>query len=215
MCPLSLQCLALVLIFELLKIAKMIARLKGEIWEALPGRIVVGAGGVGYLVNVPLSTYDELNPVEGQSIDLRIYQHVRENSLTLYGFGKDEEKDIFLLLIDRVSGIGPATALAVLGGLPVEGFKQAVVQGDAVGISGVKGIGKKTAERIILELKDKVGVVETWESGEDRTDAARDAEMGLMALGFKQAEARKAVDKVLRDHAGAESAEIIRLGLRG
>ncbi len=193
----------------------MIARLKGEIWEALPGRIVVGAGGVGYLVNVPLSTYDELNPVEGQSIDLRIYQHVRENSLTLYGFGKDEEKDIFLLLIDRVSGIGPATALAVLGGLPVEGFKQAVVNGDAVGISGVKGIGKKTAERIILELKDKVGVAETWETGGDRTDAARDAEMGLMALGFKQAEARKAVDKVLKDHAGAESAEIIRLGLRG
>jgi len=170
---------------------------------------------VGYLVNVPLSTYDAINPLEGDQIDLRIYQHVRENSLTLYGFGKDEEKDIFLLLIDRVSGIGPATALAVLGGLPVEGFKQAVVQGDAVGISGVKGIGKKTAERIILELKDKVGVVETWETGPDRSDAARDAEMGLMALGFKQAEARKAVDKVLKDHAGAESAEIIRLGLRG
>jgi len=193
----------------------VIARLRGEIWEALPGRIVVGAGGVGYLVNVPLSTYDAINPLEGDQIDLRIYQHVRENSLTLYGFAKDEEKDIFLLLIDRVSGIGPATALAVLGGLPVEGFKQAVVQGDAVGISGVKGIGKKTAERIILELKDKVGVVETWETGPDRSDAARDAEMGLMALGFKQAEARKAVDKVLKDHAGAESAEIIRLGLRG
>jgi len=159
--------------------------------------------------------YDALNPVEGQSIDLRIYQHVRETALTLYGFAKDEERDIFMLLIDRVSGIGPATALAVLGGLPVEGFKQAVVSGDAVGISGVKGIGKKTAERIILELKDKVGVVETWEAGPDRTDAARDAEMGLMALGFKQAEARKAVDKVLKEHAGAESAEIIRLGLRG
>ncbi len=193
----------------------MIVRLKGEVWDALPGRVVVGAGGVGYLVNVPLSTYDELNPVEGELIDLRIYQHVRENSLTLYGFGKDEEKDIFLLLIDRVSGIGPATALAVLGGLPVEGFKQAVVSGDAAGISGVKGIGKKTAERIILELKDKVGVVQTWEAGEDRPDAARDAEMGLMALGFKQAEARKAVDRVLKDHGDAESAEIIRLGLRG
>lgn len=177
--------------------------------------MIVGAGGVGYLVNVPLSTYDALNPVEGDSIDLRIYQHVRENSLTLYGFAKDEEKDIFLLLIDRVSGIGPATALAVLGGLPVEGFKQAVVNGDAVGISGVKGIGKKTAERIILELKDKVGVVQTWEPGADRSDAARDAEMGLMALGFKQVEARKSVDRVLKENPGAESAEIIRMGLRG
>ena len=193
----------------------MIARLKGEIWEALPGRIVVGAGGVGYLVNVPLSTYDQLNPLEGGQIDLRIYQHVRENSLTLYGFAKDEEKDVFMLLIDRVSGIGPATALAVLGGLPVEGFKQAVVNGDAAGISGVKGIGKKTAERIILELKDKVGVVKTWEPGSDRSNDARDAEMGLMALGFKQAEARKAVDRVLKENRGAGSADIIRLGLRG
>ena len=193
----------------------MIARLKGEVWEALPGRVVVGAGGVGYLVQLPLSTYDQMNPLEGDLIDLRIYQHVRENSLTLYGFARDEEKDVFMLLIDRVSGIGPATALAVLGGLPVEGFKQAVIQGDAVGISGVKGIGKKTAERIILELKDKVGVVETWDSDPNRTDSARDAEMGLMALGFKQAEARRAVDRVLKEQPGADSAELIRLGLRG
>ena len=193
----------------------MIARLKGEVWEALPGRIVVGAGGVGYLVNLPLSTYDALNPIEGMSVDLRIYQHVRENSLILYGFQRDEEKDIFMLLIDRVSGIGPATALSVLGGLPVEGFKQAVVNGDAVAISGVKGIGKKTAERIILELKDKVGLVQTWQPEEGRSNAAQDAEMGLIALGFKQAEARKTVDKVLRENPTAESAELIRLGLRG
>ncbi len=193
----------------------VIARLKGEVWEALPGRVVVGAGGVGYLVQLPLSTYDQMNPLEGDLIDLRIYQHVRENSLTLYGFARDEEKDVFMLLIDRVSGIGPATALAVLGGLPVEGFKQAVIQGDAAGISGVKGIGKKTAERIILELKDKVGVVETWDSDPNRTDSARDAEMGLMALGFKQAEARRAVDRVLKEQPGADSAELIRLGLRG
>lgn len=194
---------------------EVIARLKGEVWEALPGRVVVGAGGVGYLVQLPLSTYDQMNPLEGDLIDLRIYQHVRENSLTLYGFARDEEKDVFMLLIDRVSGIGPATALAVLGGLPVEGFKQAVIQGDAAGISGVKGIGKKTAERIILELKDKVGVVETWDSDPNRTDSARDAEMGLMALGFKQAEARRAVDRVLKEQPGADSAELIRLGLRG
>jgi Holliday junction DNA helicase RuvA len=209
------QGLRLVAIRRSDRVLGMIARLKGEIWEALPGRIVVGAGGVGYLVNVPLSTYDQLNPLEGGQIDLRIYQHVRENSLTLYGFAKDEEKDVFMLLIDRVSGIGPATALAVLGGLPVEGFKQAVVNGDAAGISGVKGIGKKTAERIILELKDKVGVVKTWEPGSDRSNDARDAEMGLMALGFKQAEARKAVDRVLKENPGAGSADIIRLGLRG
>ena len=105
--------------------------------------------------------------------------------------------------------------MAVLSGLAVGAFKQAVVNGDAVGLSSVKGIGKKTAERIILELKDKVGVVQTWEQSEDRTDSARDAEMGLMALGFKQADARKAVDKALKAEPGAESAELIRLGLRG
>ena len=193
----------------------VIARIKGEVWEALPGRIVVGAGGVGYQLLVPVSTYDRLNPLEGETIDLKTYQHVRENSLTLYGFANDEERDVFLLLIDRVSGIGPAIAMAVLSGLEVKMFKQAVVNGDAAGLSAVKGIGKKTAERIILELKDKVGVVQTWEETGDRTDAARDAEMGLIALGFKQADARKSVDRALKANPEAESAEIIRLGLRG
>lgn len=193
----------------------VIARIKGEVWEALPGRIVVGAGGVGYQLLVPVSTYDRLNPLEGEAIDLKTYQHVRENSLTLYGFANDEERDVFLLLIDRVSGIGPAIAMAVLSGLEVKMFKQAVVNGDAAGLSAVKGIGKKTAERIILELKDKVGVVQTWEETGDRTDAARDAEMGLIALGFKQADARKSVDRALKANPGAESAEIIRSGLRG
>ena len=87
----------------LASVRSVIARLKGEVWEAIPGRVVVGAGGVGYLVQLPLSTYDQLNPLEGDLIDLRIYQHVRENSLTLYGFARDEEKDVFMLLIDRVS----------------------------------------------------------------------------------------------------------------
>ena len=196
-------------------VLSVIARIKGEVWGALPGRIVVGVGGVGYQILVPISTYDRLNPVEGEAIDLKTYQHVRENSLTLYGFANDEERDVFLLLIDRVSGIGPAIAMAVLSGLEVKMFKQAVVNGDATGLSAVKGIGKKTAERIILELKDKVGVVQTWEDTGDRSDAARDAEMGLIALGFKQADARKSVDRVLKANPEAESAEIIRLGLRG
>lgn len=193
----------------------MIARIKGEVWEALPGRVVVGVGGVGYQVLVPLSTYDQMSPVEGSQIDLRTYQHVRENSLTLYGFLSDEERDVFLLLIDRVSGIGPTIAMAVLSGMPVARFKQVVVSGDAVAMSKVKGIGNKTAERIILELKDKVGVVQTWEETSERSDASRDAEMGLIALGFKQADARKAVDKALKENPDAKSSDIIRIGLRG
>ena len=200
---------------DLINFLGMITRLKGEVWEALPGRVVVGCGGVGYQVLIPMSSYDKLNPVEGSLIDLRTYQHIRENSLTLYGFVSDEERDVFLLLVDRARGIGPAIAMAVLSGMPVEHFKQVVVSGDATAMSKVKGIGKKTAERVILELKDKVGVAQTWEQNPDRSDAARDAEMGLMALGFKQADARKSVDKVLKENPVADSGDIIRMGLRG
>lgn len=193
----------------------VIARIQGEVWEALPGRLVLGAGGVGYQVLVPLSTYDALHPHEGMKVDLRIYQHVRENTLALYGFRTDEEKDVFLLLIERVSGIGPAIAMAVLAALPVEQFKSVVVAGDATALAKAKGVGKKTAERIILELKDKVGVVQSWQPEAGRSGAAQDAEMGLLALGFKQADARKAIDRALKENPDLDSAELIRMGLRG
>lgn len=193
----------------------VIARLKGEIWEALPGRLVVGVSGVGYLVIVPMSTYDALSPVPGAKVDLLTHQHVRENALTLFGFATEAEKELFLLLHERVSGIGPVIAIAILSGMPVETFKAGVVAGDIARLSQIKGLGKKTAERIILELKDKVGVTKAWEGGEGRGSAADDAEMGLISLGFKQAEARKAVDLALKAKPGADSGELIRMGLRG
>lgn len=192
----------------------MIARLRGEIWEALPGRLILGAGGVGYLVLVPMSTYDALRPVVGGQVDLRTYQHVRENLIQLFGFATEEEKDLFMLLIDRVSGIGPSIAMSVLSGMPVSTFKQGVVNGDIALLSMVKGLGKKTAERIILELKDKVGVVATWQGDGGRSSEAQDAELALISLGFKQAEARKAVDKAMKENPEANSGEMIRLGLR-
>ena len=120
--------------------------------------MVVDAGGVGYQVLVPISSFDHLNPRVGAEITLLTHLHIRENAHTLYGFATAEERDIFLLLVDRVSGIGPATAMAVLSGMPVERFKQSVVESDVKAISTIKGLGKKTAERIVLELKDKVGV---------------------------------------------------------
>jgi Holliday junction DNA helicase RuvA len=195
---------------------EMIARLRGRVVEALPNRLVVEAGGgVGYQVMVPLSTYDRLGPREGEEITLLTYLHVRENLLCLYGFGTAEERDIFLLLINRVSGIGPAIGMAILSGMPVEKFKSSVVAGDTVGLSKIKGLGKKTAERIVLELKDKVGVGETWEAGGDAAgSASRDAELGLLALGYKQADARKALQKVLAESPEAGADELIRLALR-
>jgi Holliday junction DNA helicase RuvA len=194
----------------------MIARIRGKVWEAYPNRLILDVQGVGYELYVPLSTFDHLHPSEGAVVELRTYMHVRETAHTLYGFATEEERDVFLLLIDRVSGIGPSTAMSVLSGLAVSRFKTAVMQGDVAELSKVKGLGKKTAERIILELKDKVGVTETWESaaGGGISHAAADAEMALIALGYKQVDARKAVKKVLEIEANATVEELIRGALR-
>jgi Holliday junction DNA helicase RuvA len=194
----------------------MIARIRGKVWEAYPNRLILDVQGVGYELHVPLSTFDHLHPSEGAIVELRTYMHVRETAHTLYGFATEEERDVFLLLIDRVSGIGPSTAMSVLSGLAVSRFKTAVVQGDVAELSKVKGLGKKTAERIILELKDKVGVTETWESaaGGGISHAAADAEMALIALGYKQVDARKAVKRVLEIETNATVEELIRGALR-
>ncbi len=194
----------------------MIAFLRGKVVEALPQRIILDVHGVGYEVQVPLSTFDKLNPLPGQELTLRTHLHIRENAQTLYGFATEAEKDIFLLLIDRVSGIGPAIAMSVLGGLNVDAFKAAVVNGDARAIASAKGVGKKTAERIILELKDKVGLAATWEAQAQGTtsQAAGDAELALIALGFKQIDARKAIAALLKEEPQATTDILIRSALR-
>ena len=194
----------------------MIAFLRGAVAEALPQSIVLDVGGVGYEVQVPLSTYDAINPVVGQVVTLKTHFHIRENMQVLYGFATDEERDIFRLLIDRVSGIGPATAVAILSGMNVTSFKSAVVSGDVASIARAKGVGKKTAERIVLELKDKIGLASTWESQQEGTtsQSAADAELALIALGFKQTESRKAIKALLKENPQAGTDELIRGALR-
>lgn len=194
----------------------MIAFLRGTVAEALPQSIVLDVGGVGYEVHVPLSTYDRINPIVGQQAMLKTHLHIRENMQVLYGFATDEERDIFRLLIDRVSGIGPATAIAILSGMNVTSFKSAVVSGDVPSIARAKGVGKKTAERIVLELKDKIGLASTWEAQQEgtTTQAAADAELALIALGFKQTESRKAIKALLKENPQAGTDELIRGALR-
>lgn len=194
----------------------MIARLRGTVLEALPNRLVIDVHGVGYLVQVPLSTYDHLNPLEGDSIDLRTHLHIRETSQTLYGFSSDAERDMFLLLIDRVSGIGPAIAMAVLSGMAVENFKAAVVNNDLTMLSKIKGLGKKTAERVVLELKDKVGVADGWKAAGENTapSATNDAELALIGLGYKQVEARKAIKAVSAANPSVSAEDLLRGALR-
>ena len=194
----------------------MIAFLRGTVAEALPQCLVLDVGGVGYEVQIPLSTFDQLNPIEGQQVTLKTHLHIRETAHVLYGFATDAERDIFRLLIERVSGIGPATAISILSGLNVSAFKSAVAGGDVQAIARAKGVGKKTAERIVLELKDKVGLAATWEAQQQGTTspAAADAELALVALGFKQVEARKALKELLKANPQADTDELIRGALR-
>jgi len=194
----------------------MIARLRGEVLEALPNRLVVDVNGVGYLVSIPLSTYDKLNPQEGDKVNIHTHLHIRETAHTLYGFASDEEKELFLLLIDRVSGIGPAIAMAVLSGMPVDHFKACVVNNEIAALSKIKGLGKKGVERIILELKDKIGVTESWKNAsvEGVSSAVSDTELALISLGYKQIEARKAVKAAADADKEANTDDLLRAALR-
>ena len=194
----------------------MIVRLQGIIVEPLPNQLVVDVQGVGYQVNIPLSTYDRLAPQAGDKVTLHTHLHIRETAHTLYGFASLEEKDVFLLLIDRVSGIGPSIAMAVLSGMPVTGFKAAVANGEVALLTKVKGLGKKTAERIVLELRDKVGVADAWKAASEGavSTAAGDAELALISLGYKQVEARKAIKAAQGVDAKADTETLIKAALR-
>jgi len=179
----------------------MITFLEGTLVEALPTHVVVNVHGVGYHVHIPLSSYDKL-PVVGAAIKILTHLAIREDAHVLYGFMTNAERDLFRLLVTHVSGIGPKTALDVLSGTTVSNFKAAVVAGDAGLLAKTKGIGKKTAERIIVELKDKVGIAAAWEAASashaptPEESKVTDAVLGLIALGYKQVDAHKAVKQV-------------------
>src|ERR1700741_1735728 len=141
----------------------MITSLDGKLASALPTQVVVLVGGIGYEVFIPLSSYDKL-PSVGQPLQILTHLHVRKDAHVLYGFMTAAERDLFRLLVNHVSGIGPKLALAVLSGMSVGNFKTAVVNSEIAAISKISGLGKKTAERIVLELKDKLGVAAAWEA---------------------------------------------------
>ena len=196
----------------------MITYLNGILTEIIPGRLTIDVNGIGYEVLVPLSTSDKMLE-EGQKYQILTHLHIREQEQTLFGFATNEERDLFRLLINRVSGIGPKLGLAILSGMSVDDFKNAVIGGNITGLSKISGLGKKTAGRIILELKDKVGVTETWTAAKEDSSGPKsiihDAVLALISLGYKQAEALKAVNKI-KDSSPADisSDELIRSALR-
>ena len=176
----------------------MITFLQGTLAESLPTQVVVEVNGVGYEALIPLSSFDKL-PAPGQPLKLLTQLIVREDAHLLYGFMTDAERNMFRLLINTVSGIGPKTALNILSGISVTAFRGAVAGGDVKALSQISGVGKKTAERIIVELRDKVGVAGAWEAASAKhalsadDQKVNDAVLALMALGFKQAEAHDSV----------------------
>ncbi len=196
----------------------MITFLEGTLVEALPTHVVVGVNGVGYHVAIPLSSFDRL-PLVGQPIKILTHLQVREDAHVLFGFMSHAERDLFRLLVANVSGIGPKTALDVLSGTTVANFKAAVVAGDAGLLARSRGIGKKTAERIIVELKDKVGVAAAWEAASaahaptPEEAQVNDAVLALISLGYKQVDAHKAV-KQAWERGGREVEVLVRQALK-
>lgn len=197
----------------------MITFLDGRLVSALPTQAIVDVAGVGYEVLIPLSSYDRL-PQVGQSIHILTHLAVREDAHVLYGFMTVAERDLFRLLVNNVSGIGPKLALAVLSGMSVTNFKAAVVNSDVAALAKISGLGKKTAERIILELKDKIGVAAAWEAASaahaptPEQQQASEAVLALIALGYKQIEADKAVRDLQQTGEAKSAEELLKLVLK-
>jgi len=198
----------------------MISFLHGKLVDALPTQVTVEVHGVGYEVLIPLSSFDKL-PAVGGEVRLLTHLVVREDAHVLYGFATAAERELFRMLINTVSGIGPKIALNVLSGMNPVAFRGAVSTGDVKALSSISGVGRKTAERIVVELKDKIGAAGAWEAssaarglsaGDQRLN---DAVLALMALGFKQPEAHesiRAAQAMLGEAATVE--ELVRAGLK-
>jgi len=196
----------------------MIAHLRGILLEKHPNQVIVEAGGVGYDITIPISTYSAL-PETGREVRLRIHTHVREDALSLYGFLSQDEKMLFERLIG-VSGIGPKLAVTVLSGLPVGELMAAIRGGEVERLVRIPGIGKKTAERIVLELRDKLPAPE----GEAAVAAfpgapaalgalERDVLSALVNLGCAPAAAETAVRKARAAGGAAEFEPLFRRAL--
>jgi Holliday junction DNA helicase RuvA len=197
----------------------VITFLEGRLAAALPTQAIVDVNGVGYELSIPLSSYDKL-PVPGQPVRILTHLHVREDAHVLFGFMTAAERDLFRLLVNNVSGIGPKLGLAVLSGMSVNNFKTAVVNSDVASLSKISGLGKKTAERIVLELKDKVGVAAAWEAASashaptPEEEQANEAVLALIALGYKQVDAHRTVRDLQQKNREKSAEELVKLSLQ-
>jgi holliday junction DNA helicase RuvA len=191
----------------------MIGSLRGRIASKAPPQLTVDVGGVGYELQAPMSTFFHL-PAVGQEVRLLTHLVVREDAHMLYGFGTEEERRLFRSLL-KVSGVGPKIALALLSGLSVEGFARCVQSEDVAALTRVPGIGRKTAERLVVEMRDRLAAVKEAQSGERPPASSPEAEAfdALVALGCKPAEAASLLKAAGPGTHSTE--ELIRLALQG
>lgn len=191
----------------------MIGYLKGTLLETETDRVLLDVGGVGYELHIPLSTYYELQKVEqGNAVAFRIHTHVREDALLLFGFWTRRERLIFERLI-AVSGIGPRLAQTILSGMACDDLIAALAQGNSRSLQSIPGVGKKTAERMVLELKDKVRDIPTTTAVDTSSPTDSDLVAALTHLGYRQTLAEKAVAQVAAEHPDQPFADQLRNAL--
>lgn len=176
----------------------MIAKINGILEHKVPGEVIVDVGGVGYHVFIPLSVFYRL-PEVGGAVNLFIHTHLREDALQLFGFLEREEKQVFLLL-NSVTGIGPKLAINILSGIPAEELAHALKEGDHPRLISIPGVGKKLAERMVVELRDKFLALPSEEAGQgDGSQLMRDSVSALVNLGYRQVDAEKNVREITRN----------------
>ena len=197
----------------------MFEYIKGKVAEISPTYVVIDVHGVGYLLNISLSTYDAIQANAGDGRDdvlVYVYEAIREDAFTLYGFATRRERDLFLLLIG-VSGVGPNTARMILSSAPVEQLEMGIATGNAGVLKQVKGVGAKTAQRIIVDLRDKIkaGDVTLIDNTDVATGAVYDEALAaLVMLGFQRATASKVLTKLLKQQPGITVEQAIKMSLK-
>ena len=189
----------------------MIGFLTGKLISSKPTQIILDVNGVGYLVNISISTFEKIS--EKESVSLFIHTSVKEDSITLFGFYTQSEKEMFELLIS-ISGIGPKVSLGILSGIAVDDLKDAIANGNVSRLIAIPGIGRKTAERVVLELRSKVDSIKA--DGSIKITSAKDEAISALAtLGYQRQIAEKVVRDLLSENANYSLEELIRKALAG
>jgi len=192
----------------------MIAQLRGTLGDKRPNQVLVDVGGVGYLVHVPLSTFYALGDLHS-NVTLLIHTQVREDAISLYGFLSSREKHLFELLISA-SGVGPVLALKILSGMSVDDLVPAIRAGDLARLTRIPGVGRKTAERMVVELRDKLAAMEAPEPRQPvaASGVAGDVVSALLNLGYEQRAAEQAVERAGKNAAGDSFEALLRAALQ-